>query len=311
MKQEIKIINLKFFMVDNKNMSDIDNDTNPNFKNLKENSVGVLYVIATPIGNLEDITFRAVQKLKEVDYILCENIAHSRKLLDHLGIKKKLLPYNDFTFEKERNKIVSHLLKGAKMALISDAGTPLISDPGYKLISQLHQHNFSVIPIPGACSIITALSVAGVPTDKFLYLGFLPSSVDKAEQVLKNYISINASIICLESPKRLLQTLKTMLNLFGNRNACIARELTKIHEEINYKSLEMLIDEYENKNIKGEIVILVEGNKDFAILDDNAISEILKDTIKEEISVSEAVKLISQEFNLNKKRVYDIALRLK
>jgi 16S rRNA (cytidine1402-2'-O)-methyltransferase len=284
---------------------------NSKFANIKENSIGALYVIATPIGNLEDITFRAVRILKEVDYIICEDSSHSLKLLNHFGITNKLIVYNDHSFNKDRNKIVEHLLLGKKLALISDAGTPLISDPGFKLISRLHELNIQIIPIPGASSVIAALSVAGIPTDKFLFLGFLPNNSKKSEIMLNRYKDINASLVLFESPKRVKALLSSILQVLGNRKACLVRELTKIHEEIVYDDVANLYETYKDQKVKGEIVILIEGNTEEPALDDEQIAYMLRNEVDRGVSFSEAIKSVSKRNNLNKKRIYDIAIRLK
>lgn len=272
---------------------------------------GALYVIATPIGNLEDITFRAVRLLKEVDYIICEDSSHSMKLLNHFGITNKLIVYNDHSFNKDRNKVIEHLLLGKKLALISDSGTPLISDPGFKLIRRLHELNIQVIPIPGASSVIAALSVAGIPTDKFLFLGFLPNNIKKSEIILNRYKDINASLVLFENPKRVKTLLASLLLVLGNRKACLVRELTKIHEEIIYEDLVNLYEAYKDQKIKGEIIILIEGNTQEPALDDEQIIHMLRNEVERGISFSEAIKKISKKNNLNKKRIYDIAMGLK
>lgn len=286
-------------------------NTNAKFSNIKENSIGTLYVVATPIGNLEDITFRAVRILKEADLIICEDSSHSLRLLNHLGIKKRLITYNDHSSEKERNQIIDQLLLGKKLALISDAGTPLISDPGFKLVSKLHELNIPITPIPGASSVIAALSVSGIPTDKFLFLGFLPNNNRKSEAILNSYKDLNASLVLFESPKRVSALLVVALKVLGNRKVCLVRELTKIHEEIVYDNISELTKRFEDQQVKGEIVILIEGNKETNVIDDQQIIERLQKEISNGSSFSDSVKNIANSLNVNKKKVYDLALELK
>ncbi|WP_051904465.1 16S rRNA (cytidine(1402)-2'-O)-methyltransferase [Hippea jasoniae] len=219
---------------------------------------GKLFVVATPIGNLKDITFRAVETLKSVDYILAESPHHSKRLLETYAIKTKTVKYNDdYNVEKIIEKAVEDLKSGLNIALISDAGTPTISDPGYKIVHRCRQENIDVVPVPGANAAIAAVSVSGLPTDKFVFLGFLPKGKLKKEKMLKSYDG-DATIVLYESPHRILKTLNAIKSALGRRYVVVAREITKIHEEF----ISGFVDEVEeiiaNKSsIKGEFVVLI------------------------------------------------------
>jgi len=268
------------------------NYTNKNLNKLKQNSnCGQLFVVATPIGNLDDITLRALETLKAVEYIVCEDTRVTQKLLNHYGIKKKLIVYNDHSTTKERDKIINILSLGAKVALVSDAGTPLISDPGYKLINQAIVEHINVIPVPGASALIGALCVAGLPTNKFIFLGFPDSSENSFRKELKNYQNLNITMIFYESPKRLITTLKVLQEELGNRKAVIARELTKIYEEVLRDRLDELIKHYENKEVKGEIVLVIEGANEEEITDERIAN--LLNILLPKMSHKDAVKEIS------------------
>ena len=194
---------------------------------------GKLYIVATPIGNLKDITLRAIEILKEVDIIACEDTRVAKKLLNHLGIKNKnLISYYEQVEDKVSEKLIKKLKEGKNIALISDAGTPTISDPGYRLIKKAIDLGIEIISIPGAFAGIVALTVSGLPTDKFIFLGFLPQKDKQKIEILKKYGILNTTLIIYESPHRLIKTLKVLKNIFGNCEIVLAKELTKIHETI-------------------------------------------------------------------------------
>lgn len=220
-------------------------------------SFGTLYIIATPIGNLSDITFRAIDTLKKVDYIISEDARNTAKLLNHYKIDKKQVIYRDENKKKAIPKIVSLLELGCDMALVTDSGTPLISDPGFKLVSELVKKGIKVEPVPGANAAIAALTVSALPTDKFLFLGFLPRKESQAKNTLKQYKNLDATIILYESPQRVLKTLNKIDEVLGNRQVCVAKELTKLHEKVFYGTVKELFVKIPKKNLKGEFVILI------------------------------------------------------
>ncbi|MBM3579592.1 MAG: 16S rRNA (cytidine(1402)-2'-O)-methyltransferase [Alphaproteobacteria bacterium] len=270
-----------------------------------------LYIIATPIGNLADITLRALQILREVDLVICEDTRVSVRLLTAHGLEgKKMLTYNDHSDEKTREKI-SHLLQqGKSLALISDAGTPLISDPGHKLINFLRERNHKIIPLPGSSSLTCALSASGIACDNFIFLGFLPTTKTARDKLLKS-LPKNFTFVFFESANRVEESLEAITYNLGQRRICLARELTKLHEEI-------LTDELENlrnflakhpEKIRGEFVIIVEK----AAKDEKNFSE--EDLLKEvqvALAAGESLKDLSQNlaeiYGIHKKEIYKLAL---
>lgn len=224
--------------------------------------VAALYVVATPIGNLDDMTARALDILQEVNLIAAEDTRHSRRLLDHYQIKNRLISLHDHNENSRAEHIISLLAKGQSIALISDAGTPLISDPGYSLVASVREAGFAVLPIPGASALIAALSVAGLPTDRFYFAGFLPAKAQARAQTLESLVQQQGTLVFYESPHRLLATLEAMIaTLGGERQACVAREITKHFETYLTASLSELLEKVtaEPNQQKGEFVLLVEG----------------------------------------------------
>ncbi len=221
--------------------------------------MGILYLVATPIGNLSDITLRALDTLKSVDLILAEDTRHSGLLLAHYQIKKPLLSYEEHNELQRIPEIIEKLKAGQNIALISDAGTPTISDPGFKLVREAIKMGISVVSIPGASSILTALTSSGLPTDKFLFLGYLPKKEGHRKKLLENceLNPVVCTLIIFEAPHRLLKTLQEMQDVFGDREIVICRELTKIHEEIRREKISESIIHFRKVNPKGEFVILI------------------------------------------------------
>lgn len=218
----------------------------------------MLYIVSTPIGNLEDITLRALKTLKEVDYIACEDTRHSGKLLQKYEIEKPLLSFHSHSGQSKINKIIDLLKDGKSIALISDAGTPGISDPAYSLIQAAIAAEIRIVPIPGASALLPALVASGIHMHNFLYLGFLP--LKKGRQTLfQNLAESPYTIIIYESPHRILKTLKQILEFWGDRNIAIARELTKIHEEIRRSKTSEAIEHFSKQKPRGEFVIVIES----------------------------------------------------
>lgn len=223
--------------------------------------MGVLYIVATPIGNLKDITLRAIEILKEVSYILCEDTRVSARLLNYYKIQKPMVSFNDFNEKKRIHQIIGDLTLGKKIALISDAGTPLISDPGFKLIQEAVKTNLKVESIPGPSAAIAALTSSGLPPDKFLFIGYLPKKEARKKEVLKKLRSMAAiikmTIIVYESPHRLLKTLESIKEVFGDVEMVICRELTKLHEEVRREKISQSINHFLSINPKGEFTLLL------------------------------------------------------
>ena len=222
---------------------------------------GRLYIVATPIGNLKDFTFRAIDTLKEVDFVFAEDTRNSIQLMKHYNIETKIDSYHEHNNVQKIPKIINLLNEGNNIALISDAGTPTISDPGYKLIRACIDEKIDIVPIPGASAVTTALSASGLPSDSFFFLGFLPHKKGRKKKIsfLK---SLDNTIIIFESPHRLLKTLKELHDELGERPVVVARELTKLYEEIARGNFESVIEYFESKKVKGEIVIIIGRNDD-------------------------------------------------
>ena len=277
-----------------------------------ENS-GILYVISTPIGNLADMTSRAINILNNVDIIACEDTRSSRSLLNHLDIKTKCISYHEHSDYKETELILETLRSGASIALISDAGTPLICDPGFKLVRTVRNLGINVIPVPGACAVTAALSVSGLSTDSFLFKGFLPRKKLDRIKTLKDFCDYPFTLIFYESPHRVLKSLKDIELTFGSkRRIFMAREMTKLFETYILGSVEDLIDivERDTNNQKGEIVLVVEGCEKKSKMLGDASTKILT-LLLEEISSSKASAIAAKITGENKKMLYQEAIRIK
>lgn len=220
-----------------------------------------LYVVATPIGNLSDISERAIKTLKDVDFIAAEDTRISIKLLSHFGIRKNVVSYFEHNKNKSGENILSRLENGESCALISDAGTPAISDPGEELVKLASQKGFKIVPIPGASAAITALCVSGIDSRRFIFEGFLPHEKKERSIILEDYINEKRTVVFYESPHQLLDTLDELYETLGDRELCIARELTKINEEIIYTTLSEAIAIYKEKQPRGEYVLIIGGRK--------------------------------------------------
>ncbi|WP_128896610.1 16S rRNA (cytidine(1402)-2'-O)-methyltransferase [Longirhabdus pacifica] len=234
-------------------------NNNNDQQHVREDKKGVLYMVPTPIGNLEDMTYRAVRILSEVQYIAAEDTRHSIKLLNHFNIQTPLVSYHEHNKYKKGEVIIQHILDGHTVALVSDAGMPGISDPGLELVQKAIEQNIQIIPLPGANAALTGLIASGLSTTSFTFIGFLPRDKKSREGILETYQYESATIMLYESPYRVQQTLSLLLTMWGNRNVVIARELTKKYEEFIRGSLSTCIEQLEGKEVKGECCIFVEG----------------------------------------------------
>lgn len=271
-----------------------------------------LYLVATPIGNLADITQRAISVLAQVDIIAAEDTRHSQRLLSHLGIRTKMLAYHEHNEEKMTSRLLDDLDAGKSIALISDAGTPLISDPGYRLVTQAHDRDIKVVPVPGVCAAITALSAAGLATDSFAFEGFPPAKHGARLHFFEQFAEQQHTLIFYISCHRIIETLKDMLPVFGaDRRVTFARELTKTFETIKRMELSALIDwvEVDENQRKGEIVLIVEGKK----IDSTDMAQVDKylSILLAELPVKQAVNLLVKMTGENKNEIYKRALELK
>lgn len=269
---------------------------------------GTLYLVATPIGNLRDMTFRAVEILKTVDLIACEDTRHSRKLLNFYEISKKLISYQEHN-ELERSEEFAELLKqGKSIAIISDAGTPGINDPGYKMVLKAYEIGAAVIPIPGAVAFVNAAIASGLPTDSLFYGGFLPSRKGERRKRLEEVKQIPATLIFYESPHRLGKSLADCAEVLGNRQAAVARELTKLHEEIIRGELNFLAEKYSSANLKGEIVLVIDraGAGEIAETNPHTIAERVRELEGGGIEPKAALKKAAKEFGMSKSEAYRV-----
>ena len=270
-----------------------------------------LYVTATPIGNLKDITLRALEVLKAVDIIACEDTRVSGKLLSHYGIRTKLAPYHEHNAARVRPRLLARLGDGGRVALIADAGTPLISDPGLKLVAEARQHGFYVTTIPGASAVLCSLAAAGLPSDRFTFLGFVPHKDRARGHLLDEVKLIAGTLIFFESARRLAATLKAMERAFGaDRRAALCREMTKLHEEVLILPLGELRADIEGRvSLKGEIVILV-APAPAAATDQEKLDQALAEALQN-LSVREAATAIAYATGLPRRQIYRRALELK
>jgi 16S rRNA (cytidine1402-2'-O)-methyltransferase len=268
-----------------------------------------LYLVATPIGNLEDITFRATRILKEVDQIACEDTRHTQKLLNHYNIQKPLVSYHEHNELTRAPELVVAMEQGAQIALVSDAGVPLISDPGYRLVTLCLRHHIPVVPIPGPSALLAALSASGLPNEEFLFAGFLPARSGERRRALERLRIEDRTIIFYEAPHRIEETLVDAHAILGNRPACLAREVTKIHEEFRRGSLAQLAASLAEKPARGEITLLIgpfpadekSAQRDTTQSLADRVDELIRQA---KLDRKEALKLAAKERGLTKRAAY-------
>ena len=268
--------------------------------------IGKLYIVATPIGNLEDITLRALRVLKEVDLIAAEDTRQTLKLLNHYEINKPLISYHRHNEETKSEILIEKLRNGENIALVSDAGTPGICDPGEEVIKKAIEDNIEVIPIPGACAMINALIVSGISTKEFEFLGFLPLNKKLRRQKLKEIENSSKTIIIYEAPHKMKTTLGDLKEILKDRKIVLARELTKIHEEFIRKSIDELLSEIDT--IKGEMILIIEGNKidteECKNFDEISLEDHYKLYEEKGLNKKEIIKQIAKDRNVNKSEIY-------
>lgn len=278
---------------------------------MKTDPCGTLYIVATPIGNLADMSERAIKTLSQVDCIACEDTRHSKKLLDHYHINSLMIAYHEHSSTQVTDKLLALLAQGKNVALVSDSGTPLISDPGFQLVCRAREHGYEVIPIPGSCALIAALSVSGLATDSFSFIGFLPAKSGQRKQVLKAVQQYGNTIICYESPHRIIETLRDAKEILGaDRNSFIAREMSKMYETYLAGSLEELLElvSYDTDQQKGEFVLIIEAPKKCREISSEAERILL--LMLREFSVSKAASLTAKITGLARRAMYQKALEL-
>ena len=285
---------------------------------MEKDKKGTLYIVGTPIGNLGDITIRAIETLKSVDVILAEDTRQTLKLLNHFNIQKHLVSYHRHNEDEKIKNVVDFLNSGKDLALVSDAGMPVISDPGQNLIKYLVANNYNIVTIPGVTAVITAIVKSGLDSTRFTFEGFLSINKKQRKQRGESLKNEERTMVFYEAPHKLLATLKDMYEVFGKRNICIARELTKLHEEYIHTTFEEAISKIEQFGIKGEIVLLIEG-KDLSVLEQeikekqNKIDSVtlVKEYMSKGISKKEAIKQVAKQKGVTKNEVYQECIDIK
>lgn len=265
----------------------------------------MLYLVSTPIGNLADFTYRAVEILKKCDYILCEDTRHSRGLLEHYGIAAPLKSFHKFNESQEEDPVIADLKAGKMIALISDAGTPLISDPGEQIVARCRLEGVAVTALPGACAIVDALILSGMPSAPFQFIGFLPKKEKELQTVLSHALLYTGTTIAYETPHRIEETLSALLQLCPERKLSVARELTKLHEECLFGTAEELMEHFKKNPPRGEMVLLLSPPAERISYEHLSLQELVEMLQKDlHLNKQEAIKMAAQMRHLPKREVY-------
>ncbi len=270
-----------------------------------EHIPGTLYIVATPIGNLEDITLRAVRVLRECDLIACEDTRHSRKLLEHFGISKPLFSYHEHNEAQRAAELVQRMQSGENAALVTDAGTPLVSDPGYRLVRAAIDAGIAVVPVPGVSAAVGALSAAGLPTDAFRFCGFLPAKSSQRRAVLEELKTETGTLIFYETPHRILSALEDVEAMLGERPVVVARELTKLHEEFLRGTAQEIREQLAARPaVKGEFTLLIGKGEPQAVHHDLSLEQAVHAAEQAGLGRMDAIKRVAKERGLSKREVY-------
>ena len=275
-----------------------------------EKTLGCLYLVATPIGNLEDITLRALRVLKEVDEIACEDTRHTQKLLNHYEIRKPLVSYHEHNELTRAPELLIALEQGAKIALVSDAGMPLVSDPGHRLVSLCLRHHVPVVPVPGPSAVLASLAASGLPTEEFLFVGFLPARSGERRRALERLRIEERTIVLYEAPHRIAECVADAREVLGDRPACLAREVTKLHEEFRRGRLSELAASLAERPAKGEITLLI-GPQDSsagqtAVDSRQSLADRVEELIHQaKLDRKDALKLAAKERGITRREAYD------
>ncbi|MBQ7104684.1 MAG: 16S rRNA (cytidine(1402)-2'-O)-methyltransferase [Bacilli bacterium] len=265
-----------------------------------------VYLIPTPIGNFDDITLRTIDTLKKVDVLFCEDTRITKQLLNRLEITKKLISSNDHNEESTKNLAIKYLEEGKNIGIVTDRGTPIISDPGYKVVEEVIKKGYNVIPLPGANALIPALIASGVNPAPFMFYGFLNAKKSKREKELENLKKYPVTIIYYEAPHRIIEMLESLRNVCGERKISVSREISKLYEEIYRGTVSEVIEELKKEEIRGEFVVVVEGNCAEVSFDDISIEEHVNMYIEEGLSEKEALKKVAKDRNTTKSEIYKI-----
>ena len=265
---------------------------------------GILYLVATPIGNLSDITYRAIETLKDVDLIAAEDTRQTLKLLNHLEISKPLISYHRHNEELRKDTLIEKLLEGKNIAIVTDAGTPAISDPGEEIVKEAIKNNIEIIPIPGACALINGLIASGLNTKEFVFYGFLPMNKKNRKEKLEEISKENKTVILYEAPHKIKNTLEDLYSVLGDINCVIARELTKIHEECTRGTLRAMIEKFEQP--KGEFVIMLDLNSNIKEKEETnlTVDELYEMYLKQGLDKREIIKKIAKDKKVAKNEIY-------
>ena len=272
---------------------------------------GVLYIVPTPIGNLEDITLRALRVLKEVDLIAAEDTRHTQHLLTHFGIHTALTSYHEHNEREKAQVLVERIKNGANVALVCDAGTPAIADPGYRLVTAAIRSAIQIVPLPGAAALSTVLSASGLPTDHFLFEGFLPAKKSERQAKLQALREVVATLVFYEAPHRLLETLNDMQQLLGDRQLVVAREVSKVHEEFLRGKVSDVATQLTDREVKGEITLVVHGSTGEARVSEEQLRKEIRRLTGERVGVKEISELLGERYGLSKREVYRLTLESK
>ena len=280
---------------------------------MNSKGAGILYVVSTPIGNMKDITLRALEVLEEVDLIAAEDTRHSRKLLSKYGIKKRLMSYYGAREEVKGEEVLRELREGKKVALISDAGTPGISDPGYYLIREAADEGHRILTIPGPSALISAITISGLPTSRFVFEGFLPPKGSARKKRIDSLRREERAVVIYESPRRALKTLGELLEALGDREVVMARELTKIHEELVRGRISVIIKTLEEKGVRGEITLVIAGETEPEEGEDKAalMDELIREALDGGMPVKDAADAIAARLGLSRRDVYQSILKAR
>lgn len=272
---------------------------------------GILFVVPTPIGNLDDMSIRGARVLAEVDLIAAEDTRHTRKLLSHLGIATPLQSYYRGQEAKQGQRLLAELEQGKNVALVSDAGTPAISDPGTRLVRLCHERGVQVCPLPGPSAVTTLVSASGLADEGYTFLGFLPAKKGQRRKVLQSHVYDVLPFVLYESPRRILDTLADILDILGDRNLCLGRELTKIYEEVLWATVSEVREKLADRPaVKGEIVMIIDGSKVTTAVGGDDIPELLLALRQQGLSMKDAVSKISSDLGGKRSEVYKIGLKV-
>jgi 16S rRNA (cytidine1402-2'-O)-methyltransferase len=272
---------------------------------------GILYIVATPIGNLEDITLRALRILKEVDLIAAEDTRHTQILLNHYDIHTPLTSYHEHNERTKAQPLVERLVRGENVALLCDAGTPAIADPGYRLVIEATRAGVRVIPLPGASALAAVLSASGLPTDRFVFEGFLPAKKQERKTKLQALRNESRTLVFYEAPHRLMESLQDLQQILGDREIVVAREVSKVYEEFLRGTLDKIIAQLAEQTVKGEITLVVRGSTNESSVSEKELEAEIQQLAEGGMGIKAISAFLSDRYHVSKRKVYQMALQLR